>query len=152
MAENFVSFHPHPLIRGGFWQTVIGSRVGKSFDSPPRKCHKLPVGSRAALMIFEYPAREKQLPLIIMAHGMGGCSESGYMKRVGARLYGKGYGVFLVNHRGSGCGMGMSDSLWNGGSSDDLAEVIDLVLKTRPNHPIFLIGFSLSGNILLKYL
>jgi len=42
--------------------------------------------------------------------------------------------------------------LWNGGSSDDLARVIDYILKIHSTRALLLVGFSLSGNILLKYL
>jgi len=103
-------------------------------------------------MIFEYPPAESYKTIVILAHGMGGCSDSSYMRRVGARLASKGYGVVLMNHKGSGLGMGLSDTLWNGGSSDDLGAVIEFVLTIRPHHPLLVIGFSLSGNILLKYL
>ena len=155
LNENIIlrvpPFKAHSFVRGGFCQTIVGSRSGKSFYPDYDKCHKLKVDSKVALMIFEYEARKKELPLVIMAHGMGGSSNSGYMRRIGALLYDKGYGVFLMNHRGSGCGMGMSDSLWNGGSCGDLSAVVHLVSKTRPNHPVIIIGFSLSGNILLKY-
>ena len=74
------------------------------------------------------------------------------MRRIAAKFWAAGYGVFLMNHRGSGTGMGMSDSLWNGGSSGDLGKVIMYIDKVRPYRPLLLIGFSLSGNILLKYL
>jgi hypothetical protein len=83
---------------------------------------------------------------------MGGCSESGYMKRISTKLWMRGYGVFLINHRGSGPGMGLSSRLWNGGASDDLAKMIDFVIQRNPGKFLVPIGFSLSGNILLKYL
>ena len=58
----------------------------------------------------------------------------------------------MMNHRGSGPGMGASDSLWNGGSSGDLEKVIQYIITHNPKRPLLLVGFSLSGNILLKYL
>ena len=149
---NLTSFKPSPLIRGSLLQTIIGSRMGNSFRTPEQQCHQLRLGSQSVLMIFEYPPDEDYKPIVILAHGMGGCSDSGYIRRVGACLASKGYGVILMNHRGSGIGMGLSDTLWNGGSSEDLGAVIEFVLTIRPHHPILVIGFSLSGNILLKYL
>jgi predicted alpha/beta-fold hydrolase len=83
---------------------------------------------------------------------MAGCSESEYMRRVAAKLFGRGFGIIMMNHRGSGPGIGMSDRLWNGGSSGDLSSVIDYILKIHSNRALLLVGFSLSGNILLKYL
>lgn len=146
------SFQPYPLMRGPLLQTVIGSQTGSSFIVRGQNCHKIRLGSQSILMLFEYPPDENYKPIVILAHGMGGCSDSGYMRRVGARLASKGYGVIMMNHRGSGIGMGLSDTLWNGGSSEDLGAVIDFVVTIRPYHPVLVIGFSLSGNILLKYL
>lgn len=48
--------------------------------------------------------------------------------------------------------MGMCDRLFNGGSSDDLAGMVDFIQSLYPDNPLSIIGFSLSGNILLKYL
>jgi len=58
----------------------------------------------------------------------------------------------MMNHRGSGLGMGLSKYLWNGGVSDDLEKIIDYILGLYPKKFIDVVGFSLSGNILLKYL
>ena len=46
--------------------------------------------------------------------------------------------------------MCIRDSLWNGGSSDDFDKMIRFILEKHPC--LLIIGFSLSGNILLKYL
>jgi len=104
------------------------------------------------LILLELAVADNGKPLILLAHGMGGCSESGYMKRIAGKLHTAGYGVFMMNHRGSGPGMGDSDSLWNGGSSGDLEKVIQYIVTSNPGRPLLLVGFSLSGNILLKYL
>ena len=58
----------------------------------------------------------------------------------------------MMNHRGSGLGMGLSACLWNGGVSNDLDQVVEYMSKVYPNKSIDVVGFSLSGNILLKYL
>jgi len=152
MNLNNLPFAPHPLIKGPIAQTLAGSRFsGKSF-SPERTLHKLKIDSQNQLMVFEIKPEQNTGPLVLMAHGMGGCSESAYMKRISGKLFARGYGVFLMNQRGSGAGMGLCDRLWNGGSSDDLDRVVNYISNLYPQRPILLIGFSLSGNILLKYL
>lgn len=152
MNLNNLPFAPHPLIKGPIAQTLAGSRFsGKSF-SPERTLHKLKIDSQNQLMVFEIKPEQNTGPLVLMAHGMGGCSESAYMKRISGKLFARGYGVFLMNQRGSGAGMGLCDRLWNGGSSDDLDTVVNYISNLYPQRPILLIGFSLSGNILLKYL
>jgi len=145
------TFIPHPLLGGGIWQTIIGSQFsGRVKITPKKNSHTLPLDVDAKCILFEIEAADKNKPVILLTHGMGGCSESGYIKRIGGKLAAQGYGVFLVNQRGSGPGMGLSSSLWNGGSSQDLEKMVDFVLQRHSY--LLVIGFSLSGNILLKYL
>jgi len=143
------TFAPAP--GGGILQTIIGSQFpGKPKLVPEKISHTIDLGVNAISIVFEIEAMDKDKPTILLAHGMGGCSESGYIKRIAAKLSSQGYGVLLVNQRGGGPGMGLSSSLWNGGSSEDLARIVDYFLQRYPH--LLLIGFSLSGNILLKYL
>lgn len=152
MHDTIYHFEPHPLVRSGILQTVVGSKFTGADDLPQRLSHKVSLGDDSGLVAFELQSRESNKPLVLLAHGMGGCSESGYMRRIAKKLWGRGFGVFMMNHRGSGAGMGMSSRLWNGGSSDDLEQMIQYIVKRHPRRALLLVGFSLSGNILLKYL
>lgn len=147
------SFEAHWGISGGIFQTIAGSQLrGMELPCPPRISHELHLDEQGRAVLYEIEAKDQTKPIIVLAHGMGGCSESGYMKRISTKLWMRGYGVFLINHRGSGLGMGLSSRLWNGGASDDLAKMIDFVIQRNPGKFLVPIGFSLSGNILLKYL
>jgi len=152
MDNSQHQFNPHPFLRSGTLQTIFGAKNFGKTKLPPRKLHKMPVGIQSLLCLYEIPPPHSESPIILLSHGMAGCSESEYMRRVAGKLFGKGFGVFMMNQRGSGPGLGMSDRLWNGGASGDLARAIEYILKLYANKPLLLIGFSLSGNILLKYL
>ena len=138
------SFDPHPLIRGPIAQTIIGSQ----FTGNP----KLRLDDKNLLLMYELKTADASAPIVLMGHGMGGCSESGYMLRISAKLWQEGFGVFLMNHRGSGSGIGLCDRLWNGGSSEDLARMIQFIGDLYPDRKLLVMGFSLTANILLKYL
>ena len=147
------SFEAHWGISGGIFQTIAGSQLrGMELPCPHQISHELHLDEQGRAVLYEIEAKDQTKPIIVLAHGMGGCSESGYMKRISTKLWMRGYGVFLINHRGSGPGMGLSSRLWNGGASDDLAKMIDFVIQRNPGKFLVPIGFSLSGNILLKYL
>ncbi len=152
MDPSFQPFEAHRLFRGGVTQTIIGAKFPVETVLPPREIHKVEVAPQAKILLFEMESDNPRSPMVLMAHGMGGCSESGYMRRIAHKLWKRGFGVFMMNHRGSGPGMGLSDTLWNGGSSDDLDHVVKYLVRQFPNRPLLIIGFSLSGNILLKYL
>ena len=102
-----------PASGGGILQTIIGSQFpGKPGFSPEKTSHTIDLDVNVKSIAFEIDAIDKEKPTILLAHGMGGCSESGYIKRISAKLGSQGYGVILINQRGSGPGMGLSSSLW----------------------------------------
>jgi uncharacterized protein len=152
-VEYIKSFEPHWGVQGGIAQTIVGSQLRSNVvSSPPRIRHELDLDVRSKSIIYEIEPKDATLPIILLAHGMGGCSESGYIKRISTKLWMQGYGVFLINHQGCGPGMGLSPRLWNGGSSDDFSRMIDFVIQRYPDKYLLPVGFSLSGNVLLKYL
>lgn len=145
-------FDPHPLIPGPIAQTIVGSQFTGKPSLPQRIQHRLQLDENNLLVLYELPASDPSAPVVLLGHGMGGCSESGFIQRITAKLHGEGFGVFMMNHRGSGVGSGLCDKLWNGGSSDDLSSVIQFIVERRPACDLLVMGFSLTGNILLKYL
>ena len=152
MADFDCNFDPHPLIRGPIAQTILGSQFVGNPQLPPRVQHRVRLDEKNLLLMYELQATEESSPVVLIGHGMAGCSESGYARRIAARLFREGFGVFMMNHRGSGSGIGLCDRLWNGGSSDDWARVVQFIVDLYPDRKLLLMGFSLSGNILLKYL
>jgi len=152
MTDSLIPFKPHWLYSGGVLQTILGSQFPGTAILPDRKTHKISVGPKSTLIAFEIEGNDTNKPIILLAHGMGGCSDSGYMRRIAARLLKLQFGIFMLNHRGSGPGMGLSETLWNGGSSDDMDHIVQYILNLYPEKSLLIVGFSLSGNVLLKYL
>ncbi|PJZ68397.1 YheT family hydrolase [Leptospira perolatii] len=87
---------------------------------------------------------------IVMIHGMEGSSESHYLVSLASSALKKGYGTIRVNLRGCGRGKGLSKFTYYAGQTGDVQDILDFVngsLSTK----IFLSGFSLSANLVLKY-
>jgi predicted alpha/beta-fold hydrolase len=152
MAGFDYNFDPHPLIRGPITQTICGSQFTGNAQLPHRIQHRVQLDEKNLLLMYELKAADESAPIVLIGHGMGGCSESGYMRRISAKLWKEGFGVFMMNHRGSGHGIGLCDRLWNGGSSEDLAQMIQFIVDLYPSRKLLVMGFSLTANILLKYL
>ena len=152
MTSNHYSFESKVLFRNKYIQTILGSIVSGNTNLPERKLHKVLIDDNAKLVLFELPSSYPEATVILLAHGMGGCSDASYMRRIARKLWIRGFTVFMMNQLGSGLGMGLSDRLWNGGSCDDLDMTVNYIEKIYPNTAIDVVGFSLSGNILLKYL
>lgn len=88
----------------------------------------------------------------ILLHGLAGSSDRPYMKGMTRILNKKGWDTVSINLRGCSEELNKYFKSYHGGSSQDLAEVIDHIKKMEKYDSIALVGFSLGGNILLKYL
>ena len=90
--------------------------------------------------------------VVLILHGLGGSHRSGYMVRLAARLQQRGVRSFRMDHRGCGAGTSLAKNPYHAGRIEDLAAAVSMVERLCPGSPISLAGFSLSGNLLLRYL
>lgn len=90
--------------------------------------------------------------LIILSHGLEGCSTASYVLGMVKEFNARGWDALAWNFRSCGGELNHSVRLYHGGSIEDLKAVIDHALSTKLYKQICLIGFSLGGNIILKYL
>lgn len=87
---------------------------------------------------------------VILCHGLEGSSQSNYVLLFADYLFNKGCDVIAMNYRGCSGEANKKVTSYNSGTTMDL----DWVIKTvDPSYSsIYLIGFSLGGNLVLKYL
>ncbi|MCZ8342903.1 MAG: alpha/beta fold hydrolase [Leptospira sp.] len=87
---------------------------------------------------------------LFLIHGMEGSSESHYMVSVGKEALNRGYGVIRLNLRNCGRGIGLAKKPYHAGQTDDIECVVRYIAK-KFSQKIFVAGFSLSANMVLKY-
>ncbi len=90
--------------------------------------------------------------LVILSHGLEGCSQSSYNIGMSWFLAKHGYDVLVWNHRGCSGEPNRLKTSYHSGFSQDLKFVIEYVINQRQYSSIDLVGFSMGGNITLKYL
>ena len=88
----------------------------------------------------------------IISHGLEGSSQRPYVKGMAKALHDNGFDVLAWNFRGCSGEMNRQLRFYHSGATDDLHTVIDHVMALRKYRSFFLVGFSLGGNITLKYL
>jgi predicted alpha/beta-fold hydrolase len=101
------------------------------------------------LTVSQTHARQERLAII--SHGLEGSLNSSYVLGMSQALLENGWDVISWNMRGCGGVPNRLHTWYHSGKSDDLKVVIEYAL-TRPHREIALIGFSVGGNITLKYL
>lgn len=89
--------------------------------------------------------------LTILSHGLEGSSRSPYLLGMVKELNARGWDTLSWNFRGCSGEPNRSVRLYHGGCIDDLKQVVDHACKTKAYRRVCLIGFSLGGNITLKY-
>lgn len=90
--------------------------------------------------------------LLVVLHGLEGNADRPYIKGLIRHFNEKGWDGLAVNMRS--CSGELNNNLrsYHMGVSDDLECVIDHILKYSEYSTIALAGFSMGGNIVLKYL
>jgi uncharacterized protein len=89
--------------------------------------------------------------LVIIQHGLEGNTYRAYVKGMAKTFFTSGYDVLAWNFRGCSQEMNRKLRFYHSGATDDL-EVVVAHADKRDYEAIFLIGFSLGGNLTLKYM
>lgn len=87
--------------------------------------------------------------IVLLCHGLEGSSSSKYILGTSKLLYANGYDVAALNYRSCNGEINKKMKTYHSGETEDLHTVISNVLPYYDE--IFLVGFSLGGNMVLKY-
>ncbi|VVN85355.1 hydrolase [Pseudomonas fluorescens] len=91
-------------------------------------------------------------PLVLVLHGLTGSSNSPYVAGLQKALAAQGWGSVALNWRGCSGEPNLLPRSYHSGASEDLAAAISHLRAQRPLAPLYAVGYSLGGNVLLKYL
>ncbi|TAE70706.1 MAG: alpha/beta fold hydrolase [Bacteroidetes bacterium] len=90
--------------------------------------------------------------LVILSHGLEGDTKRGYIKGMAKYFHQKGYSVLAWNHRSCSGELNSLPRFYHSGATEDLRSVVQHTINENKYSSIYLIGFSLGGNVTLKYL
>lgn len=141
------SFAAPPWLRNGHVQTVLPVLLPRRRGIQGRK-EILELADGDFVELRWHEAGHKRLA--ILSHGLEGSAEAIYIRGLARTLIRAGWDVLAWNYRGCG---GVTNRLlrsYHSGESDDLRQVVNHAAGNYGQ--IALIGFSLGGNITLKYL
>ncbi len=140
-------FDPPAALRNGHVQTLLAAllprRAKVAFD---RERLELPDGDFLDLD----SALAGNERVAILSHGLEGSSRQAYVRGMADALLAGGWDVLAWNFRGCSGEPNRLPRFYHSGETDDLAAVIAHAAKTHRS--MVLVGFSLGGNVTLKYL
>lgn len=157
----FDDFHPRfPWITGDL-QTIcntVSKPVTDFFEYPEKKIKLALEDGDTLIGIVQRPiitddrSHLTYRPLVVLVHGLGGDAESYYMRRAAKKYLTRGFPVLRLNLRGAGPSIKTCRKRYNAGSYVDLAQALRQLPKAYREQGVFLAGFSLGGNIVLRLL
>lgn len=137
------------FLRGGHCQTIVPALLRRApFLTTRRERLELPDGD---FLDLDWAADGRDR-LAILSHGLEASSRAAYIQGMAAALRRRGWDVLAWNCRGCGGEPNRLPRAYHSGASEDLDEVVRHALAVHPAGKIDLIGFSLGGNMTLKYL
>src|SRR5690606_17940437 len=95
---------------------------------------------------------QKSDKLIIILHGLEGNGQRPYMTGTAKLFNTNGFDAVCVNFRGCSGEDNVKYRSYHSGATDDLEAVINHIINTKTYNEIYIKGFSLGGNLALKYL
>jgi predicted alpha/beta-fold hydrolase len=142
-------FRPPPWLRGGHLQTILPTLVRRVGDvAYDRERIATP---DADFLDLDW-SRAGFRRLAVISHGLEGSSSRPYVRGMVRALGLAGWDALAWNYRGCSGEPNLRLRSYHSGASDDLAVVLEHVERLERYDAVALVGFSLGGNITLKYL
>ncbi|EKT4521638.1 hydrolase [Pseudomonas sp. NY15356] len=132
-------------------QTLWGPLWRKLADLP-RTRERLWLADGDFLDLDWHGPHQADTPVVLVLHGLTGSSHSPYVKGLQQALQARGWASVAVNWRGCSGEPNLLARSYHSGASEDLAEAVRHLRAQRPLAPLYAVGYSLGGNVLLKYL
>ncbi len=148
-SSDFPPYKPPHWLYNGHLQTIIPSVFRKINDvSYKRERIETEDGDFLDLDWLMNDASR----LVIISHGLEGDSQRGYVKGMARAFESRQWDVLAWNFRGCSGEMNQLARFYHSGDTADLDFVIDYALAKNRYQRILLVGFSLGGNITLKFM
>ena len=100
--------------------------------------------------VCSWQPNRSQAPGLIVVHGLEGCHESHYMRGIAHKAWHAGFNVIRYNQRNCADTEHLTPTLYNGGLSQDIRAVADELVSKDSIQSIWLAGYSMGGNLVLK--
>lgn len=94
----------------------------------------------------------RHLPTVFLLHGLCGSSDSPYVLSLQRLLQERGYSSVAMNFRGCSGEINRLARAYHSGCTEDLEEIYQHIQQQGGAQSIVFAGFSLGGNVLLKWL
>ena len=145
------NYQPSFIFKSGQFSTVY-SGIFRRVNGVDQERERITLKDQDFIDLDWSYVTKKTDKLVIVLHGLEGNAQRPYMLAT-AKIFNKNdIDVVCINFRGCSGEPNSKYKSYHSGATEDLDEVIQHILLTRQYSTIYLNGFSLGGNVTLKYL
>ncbi len=153
------AFQPARWLRNGHAQTIYPGLpwAWRSRPALRRERLELPDGDITAVdWLVDADSLPDAAPLLVISHGLEGSAESSYARMLMQAVLERGWRSCVLHFRDCGDYRNLLPRRYHAGETNDLRFFLDRIQAQRQRSknpgPLLAVGYSLGGNILLKYL
>ena len=145
-------FTPHPWLRNPHLQTMAGSFLQRTFALPPpeERLFRVDAHSQIKAICHWQPGKRRDLPIVLIVHGLEGSSDSGYARGIADKAFALGWHAIRLNQRNCGGTETLTPTLYNSGMSADYAAVLAELSQRDGFDRLYFSGYSMGGNLVSK--
>ncbi len=164
-AARAVDFVPRRWLRNGHLQTIVGNYIRRTVLLPPAEDLVVeveaapdsgpgaaygPTRVRCECHLQPEEVRRERLT-VVLVHGLEGSARSRYMLSNATRMWAEGWNVVRMNMRSCGGTDALAPTIYHSGRSGDVGAVVETLGREHGLARIALVGYSMGGNLVLKY-
>jgi predicted alpha/beta-fold hydrolase len=140
-----------PLFRNAHLLTIAGNFWPRKIDERRYPCtrRQYQIDAGTSILVLEHQPDDAPKGQIVLLHGLEGSANAGYLQSFAQEALARGFGVHRTNLRSCGGTEDICESSYHSGLTSD-TRIILQELEGRQLGPLFLVGFSLGGNVALK--
>ncbi|HTY79851.1 MAG TPA: alpha/beta fold hydrolase [Candidatus Bathyarchaeia archaeon] len=145
------SYRPPWWYRGKHLQTLWGPLLRRG-RRPALRRERVETPDGDFVDLDWLPGRERGAPLVLILHGLEGSARSHYALGLLRELEKLGWRGLVLHFRSCGGEVNRSRRFYHSGDTSDLEFVLSRLTTREPQLRVGLVGVSLGGNVILKWL
>ncbi len=149
---NEMEFKPAWWLPGAHLQTMWPTLCRRPIKNLALQRERIELADGDFIDLDWVGARFQGKPIVLLLHGLEGSIESLYAQGMLQAIYQEGWCGVLIHFRSCSGELNRLPRLYHSGDTRDVATIVELLQQREPNSKLAAVGFSLGGNVLLKWL
>ncbi len=144
-------YNPPFLFKNGHFSTIYNG-IWRKINDFVQKRERIDLPDNDFLDLDWSFSKTPSNKVVVLLHGLEGHGQRPYMTGAAKVLNASGFDACAVNFRGCSGETNRLFRSYHSGATEDLEAVVQYIAQNRHYSEIYLKGFSLGGNMALKYL